>query len=64
VKYVVSGGSAAIVDIVALYVFTDLFGIWYILSAILAFISAFFVSFLLQKYWTFKDNSNTNISFK
>lgn len=60
-KYIVSGGSAAIVDIFFLYVFTDIVGLWYVLSAILAFIIAFFVSFLLQKYWTFGDKSNHNI---
>lgn len=60
-KYIVSGGSAAVVDIAFLYIFTDLFKIWYILSAILAFILAFFVSFLLQKFWTFQDKEKDNI---
>ncbi len=60
-RYLVSGGTVTIVDLCALYLFTDIFGIWYILSAILAFIIAFIVSFSLQKYWTFADNSRQNI---
>ena len=56
-RYVASGGIAAFVDLVLLYIFTDFLHIWYLLSAILAFILAFSVSFILQKYWTFKDDS-------
>lgn len=56
-RYLVSGGTAAAVDLVLLFVFTHFFHIWYILSAILAFICAFFVSFFLQKFWTFRDSS-------
>jgi len=62
VRYVISGGTAAFVDLSLLYVFTDIFGIWYILSSIVAFLIAFIVSFTLQKFWTFKDNSRENIS--
>lgn len=54
-RYIVSGGSGAVVDLFCLYAFVEWFGIWYVLAAILAFIIAFFVSFSLQKFWTFKD---------
>ncbi len=57
-KFVVSGTVAAIVDLGVLYVFTDFFGVWYLVSAIMAFIFAFFTSFFLQKYWTFEDGGN------
>lgn len=60
-RYVISGGTAALVDIGFLYVFTRFLGFWYILSAILAFILAFVVSFTLQKYWTFRDYSGDRI---
>lgn len=60
-RYLISGSIVTIIDLSALYLFTDIFGIWYILSAILAFIIAFIVSFSLQKYWTFVDNSRENI---
>lgn len=56
-KFLISGGSAAVVDLGLLYVFTDIFHIWYLLSAVLAFLAAFAVSFSLQKFWTFNDRS-------
>lgn len=56
-RYVISGGTAAAVDLVLLFVLTHFFHVWYILSAILAFVGAFFVSFFLQKFWTFRDMS-------
>lgn len=43
------------VDLALLYFFTDVLNIWYIISACLAFILSFFVSFFLQKFWTFRD---------
>ena len=61
IKYIISGGTAALVDLSLLYVFTDLFGIWYITSASLAFLVAYFVSFSLQKFWTFRDNGREKI---
>jgi putative flippase GtrA len=58
VRYIISGGTAAVVDILFLYIFKSVFHIWYLLSAILAFILAFMVSFTLQKLWTFADTSD------
>jgi putative flippase GtrA len=56
-RYLVSGGTAAAVDIGLLYAFTRYLGLWYLASAVLAFIIAFGVSFFLQKFWTFKDRA-------
>ncbi|MCX6719201.1 MAG: GtrA family protein [Candidatus Taylorbacteria bacterium] len=61
VRYIISGGTAAAVDLVLLYILTDLIGIWYITSSILAYLVAFMVSFTLQKFWTFRDHSRNNI---
>ena len=57
VKYVVSGGTAAFADIFSLYVLTEWLGLWYLISAGLAFLVAFWVSFFMQKHWTFQDKS-------
>jgi len=54
-RYIISGGTAAAVDIGLLYAFTRFLGLWYLASAVLAFIIAFGVSFFLQKFWTFRD---------
>ena len=60
-RFLISGGMATFVNIGLLYVFTDLIRIWYVLSAALAFIFAFVVSFTMQKFWTFKDASKENV---
>src|SRR3989344_1991125 len=54
IKYIISGGTAAVVDLAVLN-FLDSLGMYYVLSVNIAFIIAFFVSFCLQKYWTFND---------
>ncbi len=56
-RYLVSGGTAAAVDIGLLYAFTRFAGLWYLASAVVAFIIAFGVSFFLQKFWTFRDRA-------
>ncbi len=61
VKYIIAGGTAAVTDFGLLFFLTDILHIWYIASATLAFIIAFFVSFFLQKFWTFRDNSRNRI---
>lgn len=55
VRYLISGGTAAIVDLGLLFVFVEWLSIYYIIAAIIAFLISFVVSFVLQKYWTFKD---------
>ncbi|MDD4271825.1 MAG: glycosyltransferase [Patescibacteria group bacterium] len=55
IKYLIAGGTATLTDLCLLYFFTDILDIWYLLSAVLAFSIAFFVSFFLQKFWTFRD---------
>ena len=54
-RYVISGASAAMTDLVILYFLTNYLKIWYLASAVLAYIISFFVSFFLQKFWTFRD---------
>ena len=61
VRYIISGGTAAFVDLSLLYLFNYVLGMQYLLAAILAFILSFFVSFVLQKFWTFKDISTETI---
>ncbi len=60
-RFVVSGGTATIVNLGALFVFTQMFQIWYLFSSIFAFGASFLVSFTLQKFWTFGDTSRERI---
>jgi putative flippase GtrA len=55
-RYFISGGTAGVTDIALLYIFHNILGIYYLASAVMAFIGAFFISFLLHKYWTFKSH--------
>lgn len=61
VRFIISGGTGAFVDLSFLYIFTSIFHIWYVISTAAAFIIAFGVSFVLQKYWTFRDHSNDQL---
>lgn len=61
-RFLISGGVSATVDLALLYIFTEFFGLWYLASTVCAFILAFFVSFGLQKFWTFRDHSREGIS--
>lgn len=56
VRYVISGGTAAVTDLGLLYVLNSYVGLHYLVASALAFIGSFFVSFLLQKFWTFKSH--------
>jgi putative flippase GtrA len=60
-RFLLSGGAALGTDLVFLYLFTDIFGIWYLVSSVLAFVLAFVVSFSLQKFWVFGDSSHDGI---
>ncbi|MBI3633270.1 MAG: GtrA family protein [Candidatus Vogelbacteria bacterium] len=61
VRYLISGGTAAFVDLLILYVLAEYVHIVYTISVAIAFIFAFMVSFVMQKYWTFQDHSNHRV---
>lgn len=61
IRYLISGGTSASVNIGLFSLLHYYFKIHYILSNIFAFIVAFFVSLVLQKFWTFQDHSTENI---
>jgi len=54
-RYFLCGITAAGINIGSLYIFTDMVGIWYLYSSILAFFVSLLVSFILQKFVVFKD---------
>lgn len=56
-RFAIAGGAAVAVNLTALYTFTDILDIHYLLSTVLAFLVAFVASFSLQKFWTFRDHS-------
>lgn len=58
VKFIIAGGTAALANFTLLYGLTETVGLWYIFSATIAFIISFFVSFYLQRHWTFEVQSH------
>lgn len=56
IRYIIAGGTGAFVNLLSMYIFTSIIGIWYITSAILAFILSLLITFFIQKIWTFRDS--------
>ena len=54
-KFAIAGLIFAIFNIAVLYLFTDIFGVYYIFSSIIAFFLGSTGNFLLNKKWTFKE---------
>jgi len=56
VRFIIAGGTSAFIDLVALYILNKIIGLQYLISAVIAFLIAFGVSFTLHKFWTFKSH--------
>ncbi len=56
-RFFIAGGFAGVADLIFLYILHNVFGAYYLLSAIVAFLLAFGISFLLHKFWTFKSHT-------
>ena len=61
IRFCIAGGFAFSVNLTVLYILTDVFHIYYLVSTVGAFLVAFSISFLLQKLWTFKDSSRDRL---
>ena len=60
-RYFICGITAAATNIISIYIFTDVFDIWYLYSSIIAFLVSLLISFILQKFVVFKDIETRNI---
>jgi putative flippase GtrA len=56
VRFLISGGTAAVVHFAVLTLLVEVFSVYPVLASVFAFVCAFFVSFTLQKLWTFKNS--------
>jgi predicted glycoside hydrolase/deacetylase ChbG (UPF0249 family)/putative flippase GtrA len=56
-RFILAGLSATVTNLLVLYVSTEYVKMWYMASAVLAYIAATSISFYLQKYWTFHQGS-------
>ena len=56
-RYLFVGGAAFIVDIGSLYIFTDFFGIYYLISAAIAFSLGLIMNYILSISWVFNNRT-------
>jgi dolichol-phosphate mannosyltransferase len=61
-RFLVSGVTTVGINLVALYVFTEFFHVWYLLSSVLAFCLSYLVNFSLHKFWTFQSHDMQKLS--
>ena len=64
VKFLISGGLSTFTDLFLLFIFHSILKMNVVVAATLAFVLAFFVSFYLQKFWTFRENSTHRIKLQ
>jgi len=53
IKYAIVGGSTMLLTWSLLYTLTEYMHLWYIVSAIIAWIIAVIISYLVNNYWTY-----------
>ena len=61
VRYVISGCVSAALNLSVFFILHHFYHVYYITSSVIAFVMAFLVSLVLQKFWTFRDNSLDNL---
>ncbi len=61
VRFFISGGIGAAVNVGILFLLTHVAHVWYLCSSIIAFVIAVCVSFVMQKYWTFQNKETHTI---
>lgn len=61
VRYLLSGMAAGAVQLGSLYLLVEFFDFWYVFGSTLSFVLTWCVSFLLQKFWTFKERGTARM---
>lgn len=61
-RFVVAGIAATGTNLVVFYILAHVMHVWYVLVTPLAYLIAFGVSFILQKYWTFRNREKNVLS--
>jgi len=63
-RYTFVGGFAFIIDFGSLFIFTEFFGIYYLISAPIAFILGLVTNYILSIVWVFNKRKFKNKSFE
>ena len=59
-RYIFVGGTAFVVDFFFLYFFSDICGIYYLISAVLSFIISVLVNYIMSTKWVFNQENIEN----
>ncbi|WP_407424489.1 GtrA family protein [Methanobrevibacter sp.] len=59
-RYIFVGGTAFVVDFFFLYFFSDICGIYYLISAVLSFIISVLVNYIMSTRWVFNQDNIDN----
>lgn len=59
-RYIFVGGTAFAVDFFFLYFFSDICGIYYLISAVLSFIISVLVNYVMSTKWVFNQDNIEN----
>jgi len=59
-KYVLTGLTGVVIDFGLLFILTEYFDIYYIISAVISYMMGFLYCFFLNKYWVFKKKGDGN----
>lgn len=63
-RYIFVGGFAAVINIGSLYIFTEFFNIYYLISNIIGFIFGLLANYILSKCFIFTSNIKINKFFE
>lgn len=63
IKYLLVGGSSAIIEFLIYLACLKIIGLYYLFSNIIAIFCVLFYGFFMQKYWTFKNREKINKQF-
>ncbi|MEK7547184.1 MAG: GtrA family protein [Patescibacteria group bacterium] len=61
-RFLVVGGISVFTYYTLLYGLTEFAGVWYVVSAAIAFVVYYGVNFSLQKFWTFKNKDRKYVN--
>lgn len=61
IKYLIAGGTSTSADILIYSLLIYFANLWYVASSIISFTIAFWISFGLQKFWTFRDKNTEKL---
>ena len=56
-RFITGGTMGGLTYYILIYILTDFFNLWYILSSIIAFICNVLINFIIHRFWTFEDKN-------